>query len=113
MNKWIATMEKEEEEAAAVVSKGKKSAASKDADEEPEEDAEEKASGVTSVQAAQEEGKCFSCDLEALEGIPLDACSQCGKMNHVKDCMEDVADDAGDLSGLVCAACKAALFGPK
>ena len=104
---------KEEEEAAAVVSKGKKSAVSKDAGEQPKEDGEEEAPVVKQLQLAQEEGKCFSCDLEALEENPLDKCSQCGKINHVKECMEDIADEHGDLSGLVCAACKAALFGEK
>ena len=113
MNKWIATMQKEDEEAAAVVSKGKKSAVSKDAGEQPKEDGEEEAPVVKQLQLAQEEGKCFSCDLEALEENPLDKCSQCGKINHVKECMEDIADEHGDLSGLVCAACKAALFGEK
>ena len=65
----------------------------------------------TTVDPAVKEGECFSCDEGAKEGNPLEACSQCGRKNHKKECMSDVADGDGGEEVLVCAGCKAKFFG--
>lgn len=111
MNAWVARLNKEKDALKPKETKVKNP---------PQPSANTKPSGkadavappdFTSVEPAVQEGMCFSCDEAAKDGNPLDKCGQCGRQNHVKECMTDVADGEGDGEMLVCAGCKAKFFG--
>jgi hypothetical protein len=110
MNAWVSALAKEKEDAKPKLSNPKKANENAPGKKENKKDAGV-APNLPVVVAAAVVGKCFSCEEPAKEDNPLDECTQCKKMNHVKECMEDIADEKGDLKGLVCAGCKAKLFG--
>jgi hypothetical protein len=111
MNAWVARLQKEKEalkqkeikvKIPAKVSAPKKASVKEDQSSPPD---------VGTVEPAVKDGECFSCEEGAKEGNPLDDCAQCHRKNHVKECMTDVADGQGEGEMLVCAGCKAKLFG--
>ena len=111
MNAWVARIKKEKEAPKPKEPKVKAPPPSS-APPKPSGKDEAEAPPVTvSVEPAVQEGLCFSCDEGAKEGNPLDACAQCKRKNHVKECMTDVADGDGGEEILVCAGCKAKFFG--
>ena len=111
MNAWVARLQKEKD---ALKPKEVKPKVVPKTSAPPKPSGKEDAPAppdFTSVDPAVQEGMCFSCDLAAQDGNPLDECSQCHKQNHVKECMTDVADGEGEGEMLVCAGCKAKFFG--
>jgi hypothetical protein len=57
------------------------------------------------TEASVAAGICFSCDEPAKDGNALGTCGQCKNQNHVKGCMTDVADEAGNGEVLMCSGC--------
>lgn len=110
MNRWVASLQKEKEEAKPKALKLKKPNDSAPGKKDKKEDAPA-APKTSVVLSSVKVGLCFSCDGQAKEDNPLDECSSCKKMNHIKECMEDIADEEGNLQGLVCGLCKTKLFG--
>lgn len=111
MNAWVANMQREKEAAEPAQPKSKKAEKSTDLVKGTDKEVGDVARTVTSVTAAQVEGLCFSCDLEALSWNPLGECVNCHRMNHVKECMRDYETDDGNVEGLVCNGCHESLFG--
>ena len=110
LNSWVAGHQKVKDELKAKSEKVKKPS------EPPIGKAEKKGEADVPTKpgmviAATEEGKCFSCDEPGKEDNPLEECTGCGKMNHEKECMEEIADEEGNHAGIYCGGCKERVFG--
>lgn len=108
MNLWIANMDKEKK----LTNKKANSKQKADLYTSPVKgraNAEENVPDGSVVIDVQQEGACFSCEGKGTADNPLEECSGCKKMNHVDECMENVADE-GEKIELVCSGCKVAMF---
>ena len=111
MNSWVAKMREEKSEPKAKESKVKKGTETTAPAKANTNVATPDPSLNTSMILAEQEGVCFSCDGFPTSDNTLEACSGCGKKNHIKGCMQDVAGEAGKMDSLVCSGCAAKLFG--
>jgi hypothetical protein len=110
MNSWIARIEKEKDAAEKPLPKARKAKTASDEPVGAVED-DQNPPEPTQIESAAKEGCCFYCDEKETEENPLDVCINCGKHNHMHECMEDFAATKDQEAGLVCKACNAGLFG--
>ena len=111
MNSWVAGHQKAKDEVKAKSEKVKKPSeppAAAKADKKGDAAAPTK---PVVVIAATQEGKCFSCDEAGTDVDPLGKCTRCGKLNHTKECMVEIADEDGNHAGIYCGGCKEKQFG--
>ena len=105
MNAWVGKLKKAKEPVVAKQPKAKKPSEAP-APKDVLSDAATEPAVFTSVVPAVEEGICFSCDQPGTEGNPLLGCAKCYVMNHVNQCMTDVAVEGDEDAVLVCNGCK-------